>query len=90
MIRLDIAFTTLRLARFLTNPSPTHIKAANRVINYLWSTWTLGLKFEEGNELEITLNVLFTNNTINRKSSQGYAMRLFGGLIMWKVSKIRL
>ena len=79
--RPDITFTTSRLARFLTNPSPTHIKTVNRVINYLRSIKTLRLKFGGGDELEIVLNALFTNNIINRKSLQGYTIRLFRGLI---------
>jgi hypothetical protein len=36
--RLDIAFATLRLARFLTNPSIEHHNAADRVLLYLLKT----------------------------------------------------
>ena len=80
-------FTILKLTRFFTNPNPIYIKAVNRVINYLRSTWTLGLKFGGGDKLEITLNTSFTNNTIDRKSSQGYTIQLFGGFITWKINK---
>jgi hypothetical protein len=33
--RLDIAFAVSWLSRFLTNPSPTHHRAADRVLLYL-------------------------------------------------------
>jgi len=32
-------------------------------------------------------DALFTDNSINRKSSQGYIIKLFGGLIAWRVNK---
>ena len=85
--RPDIAFATSKLSRFLTNPSPTHVQAANRVISYLLGTRTLGLKFGGGDELEIATDASFADDTSDRKSSQGYAMRLFGGLVAWKANK---
>ena len=68
IIRLNITFIILRLTRFFINLTPIYIKAINKVINYLQSTRTLRLKFGGGNKLKITINVLFTNNIINRKS----------------------
>ena len=32
-------------------------------------------------------DILFTDNTVDRKSSQGYIIKLFGGLIVWRVNK---
>jgi hypothetical protein len=32
-------------------------------------------------------NISFANNTLDRKSSQGYIIKLFGGLIAWKANK---
>jgi len=43
--RPDIAFAVSLLARFLTNPGPTHHRAADRVILYLKSQRTLALQF---------------------------------------------
>ena len=65
---LNIAFAILKLSRFLTNPNPTHIQAANKVINYLLGTRTLRLKFEGGDELKIVINTSFINNTNNKKT----------------------
>src|SRR5271165_7353022 len=44
--RLDIAFAVSRLAQFLTNPSPTHQTAADRVLLYLQRTRGLGLQLD--------------------------------------------
>jgi hypothetical protein len=44
LARIDIAFAVSRLARFLTNPSPEHHAAADRVIHYLNRHKDLGLQ----------------------------------------------
>ena len=67
--RPDIAFTVLRLARFLINPGPLYYKAANKVINYLINTKNLTLHFGGFNDLEVVNNALFANNTLDRKNS---------------------
>ena len=67
--RPDIAFTVLRLVRFLINPDPLHYKVANKVINYLVSIKDLALYFGGFNNLEVVSNALFANNTLDRKNS---------------------
>ena len=67
--RPDMAFTVLRLARFLINPGPLHHKVIDKVINYLISTKNLTLYFGGFNDLEVVNNALFVNNTLDRKSS---------------------
>ena len=84
---LNIIFTILKLLYFLTNPNPIHIQAVNKIINYLLSICILRFKFGGGNKLEIVTDTSFTDNTSDRKSSQGYTIRLFRGLIIWKVNK---
>jgi len=32
-------------------------------------------------------DALFIDNSVNRKSSQGYIIKLFGGLIAWRANK---
>lgn len=34
-----------------------------------------------------TSDALFANNSVDRKSSQGYLMKLFGGAVAWKANK---
>ena len=68
-IRPDVAFAVLRLVRFLINPGPLYYKVADKVINYLASIKDLALYFGGFNNLEVVNNVLFVNNTLDRKSS---------------------
>jgi len=85
--RPDIAFATSRLARFLSNPSQEHHDAADRVLLYLSDTRWLALKLGGGDTLQVASDASFADNTQDRKSSQGYAIKLFNGLIAWKASK---
>ena len=87
--RPDIAFATSRLGRFLTNPGPKHHAAADRVLLYLKRHRDYGLRF--GGKTDDTFTVAsdasFADNTVDRKSSQAYAMKLFGSVIGWRANK---
>jgi hypothetical protein len=85
--RPDIAFATSRLARFLTNPGPEHHEAADRILLYLVDTKWRALQLGGGTGLQIASDASFADNTMDRKSSQGYAIKLFNGLIAWKANK---
>ena len=85
--RPDIAFAASRLARFLTNPGPAHQTAADQVLLYLERTWGFGLQLGGDDDFIVYSNASFADNTINRKSSQAYAMKLFRGLIGWRANK---
>jgi hypothetical protein len=85
--RPDIAYATAHLSRFLVNPGPKHHRAADRVLNYLRSTSNLVLELGGGNSLEISSDASFADNLPDRKSTQAYTVRLYGGLIAWRSSK---
>jgi hypothetical protein len=85
--RPDVSFAVSRLARFLANPSPEHNQASDRVLLYLHDTRNKSLRMGGGEGLEVASDASFADNTIDRKSSQGYAIKLFGGLIAWKANK---
>ena len=85
--RPDIAFATSRLARFNVNPSPEHQEAADRALCYLQKTRSLALQFGGGDDFEVASDASFADNSLDRKSSQAYAMKLFGGLIGWRANK---
>lgn len=85
--RPDIAFAVSRLARFTTNPGPKHHEAADRVLLYLKRTQTLALQFGGDDHFKVASDASFADNTIDRKSSQAYAMKLFGGMIGWRANK---
>ena len=69
IIRPDMAFTVLRLVRFLINPGPLHYKVIDKVISYLVSIKDLALYFGGSNDLEVISNTLFADNTLDRRSS---------------------
>ena len=85
--RADIAFAVSRLSRFMTNPAPGHHAAADRVLLYLKRYRDLGLQFGGGDDFLVASDASFADNTVDRKSSQAYAMQLFGGLIGWRANK---
>lgn len=85
--RPDIAFAVSRLARFLVNPGQEHQDAADRVIQYLSHTRHRALRFGGPGGLTVASDASFADNTLDRKSSQAYTIRLFDGLIGWRASK---
>jgi len=82
-----MAFPVSRLSRFLVNPGPEHHEAVQRVIQYLYDTRHFALQFGRGNDFQVASDASFADNSLDRKSSQAYAMKLFGGLIGWRASK---
>jgi len=85
--RPDIAFAVLRLVRHNQNPSPEHYTAADRVLRYLYGSRFLALQLGGTDDLRVACNASFADNTTDRKSSQGFAISLFGGLIAWRANK---
>ena len=79
--RPDISFAVSRLVRFSTNPRPLYQKAADRVLLYLQRTASLTLQFRGNDDLYTASNASFADNTLDRKSSQGFAIKLFSSLI---------
>jgi hypothetical protein len=92
--RPDIARATSHLAEFLKNPSKQHLEAADRVISYLYSTRHLALEYSgtNGNQeiqfdtMECTADSAF-GTCSDRRSTQGFVFKLFGGPIHWQSSK---
>ena len=85
--RLDIAFAVSRLSRFITNPRTKHHEGADRVLHYLKNTRSLALQYGGDDHFRVASDASFADNSIDRKSSQAYAMKLFGGVIGWRASK---
>ena len=94
--RPDITIAVSRLARFNQNPSQDHQQAANRVIHYLYSTRSRAICYggdtegrgEDGaRSFVCASDASFADNTVDRKSTQGYIMTLFGGPIAWRANK---
>jgi hypothetical protein len=85
--RPDIAFAVSRLSRFNNNPGPEHHEAVDRILLYLKNTHGLALQLGGGNGFLVASDASFADNALDRKSSQAYIMKLFGGVIGWRANK---
>jgi hypothetical protein len=88
--RPDIAFATAKLSQFNQRPGKAHHEAADRVIRYLYRTRHLSIQYgrqSTATSLVCASDASFADNQIDRKSSQGYMMKLFGGPIAWRANK---
>ena len=92
--RPDVAKAASILSQHLRNPSPEHLRAADRVLAYLQATKFLALQYG-GNashmtfgtpSLQVYSDAAFADN-LDRKSSDGYLFELNGGPIDWRASK---
>ena len=88
--RPDIAFAVKELARVVSQPLPSHWKAAQRVIRYLLLspdssiTYTIPEEKSDKYDLEVYSDADFAGEADTRKSTSGRLMFLFGNLILWK------
>jgi hypothetical protein len=88
--RPDISFAAARLSRFNHRPGPAHHEAADRLIRYFYRTRYLCIRYGHqptASSLICASDASFADNVIDRKSSQGYAIKLFGGLVAWRANK---
>ena len=89
-IRPDVAFATSLLSQFLTNPGPEHLKAADWTIKYLFGTRFLALVYDSLHremQLFVASDASFADDPETRRSSHGYSISLFRGLIIWKATR---
>ena len=61
------------------------------MFHYLFQTQDYCIRYR-GNVQDLSLFVYssdasFSDNTLDRKSSQGYIMKLFGGVVAWRANK---
>jgi hypothetical protein len=87
--RPDIAFTTSLLSQNLKNPTKEHVKAADHVIQYLYLTRDLGIRYgiqDENQEKDFygASDASFADDLETRRSSEGFIYFLFGGAVDWK------
>jgi hypothetical protein len=95
MIRPDVAFAASQLSHFLQNPSLEHLNVINWTIRYLFSTRFLAIQFNGAlpsassslGPLVIASDASFADDIESRRSSHGFTIQLFGGLIIWKAAR---
>ena len=89
--RPDISKSVSILSEFLQNPSPTHIAAADRTLEYLVGTKYLAIEYngncEEKNIFVASSDSAFADDSATRHSSYGFCFSLFGGVIHYKAVK---
>lgn len=88
--RPDISFSVNYLSRFQNCYNETHFKYALRILNYLYYTRKLKLVFKR----QINCDVMdcfvdsdWAGDILDRKSTTGYVIRLFGNTVYWKSHK---
>lgn len=89
MIRADVAFAAAQLSLFLLNPGPEHFAAAEQCIAYLYATRTLAIRYgsKQKEILVFASDASFADDEETRRSSHGYTVRLYGGLISWRAAR---
>ena len=95
--RGDCSFAVNQCARFMSNPGPTHIAAARRILRYLAGTRSLGLtyrraaadpalasvgKASEPNQLSASADADHAGGK-DRRSISGWAVMLNGAMVTW-------
>jgi hypothetical protein len=89
IFRLDIVFTTAKLAQFLKNSNSNHVMIVNRIIVYLNDIKNLIIEFSE-NSSEIFLSasdVAFADDELIKKSLNNYLFKLYDDSIDWHAVK---
>lgn len=85
--RPDISFSVNHLARFLTNPSEEHYKAARRILRYIASDPDKGITYLRGDrkpKLEVYSDADFAGDPSTSRSTSGSLIRLSLGPICWR------
>jgi hypothetical protein len=89
--RPDISKAVSKLSEFLRNPSPQHVAAADRTLEYLVRTKYWAIEFD-GNQQNRRIFITssdsaFADDITTRCSSYGFCFSLFGGVIHYKAIK---
>lgn len=89
--RPDNAKAVSDLARYLKNPSPAHIEAAEWNISYLSGTRRYAIEYSGDSEDGFTPFLCASDaayaDHADRKSSEGYLVKLYNGPIDWRATK---
>ncbi|GKV09291.1 hypothetical protein SLEP1_g20815 [Rubroshorea leprosula] len=87
--RLDIAFATSVLSRFIQSPSKTHYGAARRILRYLKETISFGILYGKNDQFNLFgySNSDWAGCVDDRHSTSGYAFFLGSGAISWSSKK---
>ena len=90
--RPDICKAIPKLSEFLQNPSPEHIGAADRALQYLLESLYLSVQYNGNRDCDQQIfssssDSAFADDQATRKSSYGFRFILYGGPIYYKAIK---
>lgn len=88
--RPDVAYSVNYLSRYQSCYNQTHYKYAMRVLKYLYKTKDLKLTYYDNLDAEILdcmVDSDYAGDNVDRKSTTGFIIRMFGNLIFWKTRK---
>ncbi|XP_043494103.1 uncharacterized protein LOC122519004 [Polistes fuscatus] len=88
--RPDISYSVNYLSRFQNCYTSTHFRYALRILKYLYGTRDLKLCYNKNENYETVdcyVDADWAGDSSDRKSTTGYAIRLYGNLIYWKSRK---
>lgn len=88
--RPDIAYSVNYLSRYQSCYDKTHYKYAIRILSYLYKTKNLKLTYNDNlntDTLDCMVDSDYAGDNLDRKSTTGFVIRLFGNLIFWKTRK---
>ena len=89
----DIAHAVNVMCRYASNPSPTHLIAVKRILRYLAYTAHIGLQYIDTSQdntnvmMEAYTDADWGGDTVDRKSTTGYVIKMNGCTVSWAVKK---
>lgn len=86
--RPDVIYAATRLAGFMTNPSTIHAAYADRVIQYLYATRNMSIRYQRqpATTYEAVSDASYADRD-HRRSTEAFVMKLFGGPIDWRSNR---
>jgi len=86
IIRADIYFAVIKLAKFASNLSNTYFLAIKQVFRYLKSITYLSIIYSKGNPSYIQgyTDADYAGDQLEAKSITGYLLFIAGGVFIWK------
>ena len=88
--RLDVSYSINYLSRFQNCYNESHYKYALRILKYLYLTKDLKLRYKRNDKVDILecyVDADWAGDCVDRKSTTGYIIKLFGNVIHWKSRK---
>ncbi|KZV29502.1 Cysteine-rich RLK (receptor-like protein kinase) 8 [Dorcoceras hygrometricum] len=87
--RPDIAFAVSMVSQFMHSPYEEHLEAVYKILRYLKNTTGKGLLFKKSSQRNIEgfTDADWAGSIIDRRSTSGYCIFLWGNLVTWRSKK---